>query len=274
MKKIVKMITLLGIVTSFSPAYTMEETSYLYWHSKNPLLHADNFCIKARNGPPFLKPIFDDDSICTDKSLISVVAGNALFEKSDNVEEEKILEEVRGTVGKGTPLTCNYIVMSDDRNVLPRIKIKFSQNSTSVFQSIENLFKNLLAGGASSLCGKRINNKTLLIQAILQGCDDRKKSLIRMCDTLTACTHDRSGTKILPRELASLIASHLPKCYTSTEDKELIKQARLKLLDETKQLKVDMDTNSDNLTDCLSIDNNFRFSAYAVLNDDMDKDRT
>ena len=49
-----------------------------------------------------------------------------------------------------------------------------------------------------------------------------------MCDILTACTHDRSGTEI-PKELASLIALYLPKCYTSTKDAKLIKQARKKL---------------------------------------------
>ena len=251
MKNYIKMITLLGIVTSFSAAYTMEET-YAYGlrlqdeayesENKNPLLHANNFSIKASYGYPAWKPVSDGNPICTTEGLVPVVAGYALLAESDDVKKEKILKMVHNTVGGGMPLTCNYIVKQNS-GYSSCILFQPSRNPIPVFQSIENLFGDLLAGGASSLYGMR--NKILLIQAILQGCDERKKNIIRMCDILIACAHDELKAKI-PKELAFLIASYLPKCYTSTEDEELIEQARKKL-NEAKSLLLNLEEEEQDL---------------------------
>ncbi len=223
------MIAILGIVTSASPVYTMEET-YSYTTSenesgsKNPLLHVNNFKIKVSHGYPAWKPVPNDDPICTAEDLVPVVAGYALLEESDNVEKKQILKMVRNTVGGGTPLTCNYIVKPNS-GYRSQVLLQPSRNPTPVFQSIENLFGDLQVAGTA--CAK-IDNKILLIQAILQGCDDRKKNSIYMYKILAACVHDKLGIEISTK-LASLTVSHLPECYTSAEDKKLIKQARQKL---------------------------------------------
>ncbi len=232
MKNYIKIITILGIVTFVFTAYTMEETySYAIEKNesggKNPLLHVNNFRIKASHGYPAWKPISDGNPICTAEGLVPILAGSALLIELDNVEKEKILEEVRDAVGKGVPLTCNYIVMPNSLFfLLAEINIQLGQNPTSVFQSIENLFGDLRIINTSSR--GIIDNKILLIQAILQGCDKREENFIK----IVACMDD------IPRELASLIAWYLPKCYTSTEDKELIKQARKKLNEEQFRLKL------------------------------------
>ena len=53
---------------------------------------------------------------------------------------------------------------------------------------------------------------------------------------LTVCTCDQLGIEI-PKVLASLTVSHLSECYISTEDEELIEQARLQV--EQARLKLD-----------------------------------
>ena len=230
MKNSIKIVAIVGIITSFFSVYPMtEEVDYLTreieLRKTNPLLKMSQLCIwhSGRHPRKGFK-VRKNDPLYTNKGLaLSLTAARSFLELGKE-ENEKTLKTICDAVGEGTPVTSKYAVQIDGFGIFP------SQNFFSIFALGEDLAKKPKKYPWTRL-NRLADKKRLLIKAIFQGYRNQQKKFARIRKKLIDGVRDELKIEI-PEDLMSLIVSYLPEYYTSKESRALIKEAEQKFNEE------------------------------------------
>jgi len=226
MKNHIKTVTVLVVVTSFFSAYSMEESNHFVVNTStlgrtNPLLRMHGVCTAAENGfPDQLIP--DNHQLYKDRGLALILSVLRLLGESDEVKSEETLKTICAAVCEGTPVTSKYVVKSKDG--LCSVSI-FPSQITSIFTSVENLFK--YPPWLAYPTAIKVDRNRLWINAVFQG--ERKR--IEFLDCIRGELKDKISEAPI---LTSIVLSYLPEYNVSAGRTVLIEEAKQKF-DEKEQ---------------------------------------
>ncbi len=156
MNNSIKIVTIVGIITSFFSVYPMTEVAYysigkIELRKTNPLLKMSQLGIWHKGQHP--RKGFDikkDDPLYTDKGLaLSLTAARFFLKHLGEKEEKKSLKTIYDTVSKGTPVTSKYAVQIDNDiycGIFPR------RNPFSIFTVIEEVIEDIAKKEKITLC--------------------------------------------------------------------------------------------------------------------------
>jgi len=232
MKNCTKIIIILT-VTSFFSAHPMEvEPDY---YKINPFklkgvnpLYFTNFRTKCKlllwEKENVSEVVPYDHPLYKDRGLALMLTALKVYE---SIKNEKTLKTVRDAVCDGIPVMSYFV--SNAGRFASHFCVSHSENPTSIFTSVEDLFENLLLGPSDN---EKIHRKREWIEAVFQGHCERQEECDRKRDNLInyMCS---LGTEV-PEVLASLIVSYLSEYHVDEKETALINQAK-KQSDEAKQ---------------------------------------
>ncbi len=182
MKNVIKIITILGIVTSLSPVYSMEgitvENAAIFPCSIrkedlkkiNPLSNTNRFATYSGR-PPRATRIFNGNRLLTDEGLVLRLAAQTVLQGWNlSVNNSEILEKIGAAVSKGVLLYSEHDLPESPTSLL--LEILPVQNplcknikTLSVFQNIENFFIEYILRGNLHIT-THVNNKSLAKQEL------------------------------------------------------------------------------------------------------------
>jgi len=215
MKSTIKIITILGIVISFFPAYPMKKST-LHTLETNSLKNVDPFS-QMKNLivlNDFSNKIPRNDQFFTQKNLAVKLSTIKYFYEPNNKKSKQILKTICDAVGEGRSVTSKH-------RILPAMKkgsfhIISSQSSLSIFVLIKDWFDDKWFTDEGKKNG--------LLCAIFQGERNRKERLAYVHNELETHMHDNFKLQI-PKDLIFMLLEFLPENNVSEEETALIEEA-------------------------------------------------
>lgn len=210
MKNSIKIITVLGIVTSFFSVYPMEVKPDYYLldpstlKGENPLDHS-SFRARWKKGKEAsnVQAVSSEDLIHKDIPLALMLTALKVSKETSDEENGKTLETINDAVRNGIPLMSHFV--SKTRKYFVNFCVCYSKNPTSIFTSLEDYF----ARQPSSKQKKWFDT-------VCKGHNRREKEI---CSKLIAYGHGAEPKIEISYDIASLIFSFI-------SETDLIQQAK------------------------------------------------
>ncbi len=222
MKNSVKIITILGIVTSFFPVHPMMPGVYCLekrtLKTVNPLSDMSDLKISRF----FKGPRISDDSFFADKGLALSLAAIKILEEPNKAKNKKVLETIRSSISQGAPVNSNTRII-ESKWINYRVTVIAASEFYSVFNSIEYWITR------KGFMGK--DKKNAIFTAIFQGERERKERLTYIRDELSTDIYDKFAIEV-PTDVLFIILSCLPGFNVDENRTRRIEQAEKKFHEE------------------------------------------